>query len=83
MDVEAKVEGAVKIPASDAEEATIIQAVVDSITGHLSKGQKSEPLRKLMGSIWRDGYKKKAIVGEYVFCVRLFKFKVVFGCPVI
>lgn len=74
MDVEAGVEGAVKIPAPDAEKVNIIQAIVDSITGQLSKGQISEPLRKLAGSIWRDGYKKKAIVGEYVFCACLLKF---------
>lgn len=74
MDVEAGVEGAVKIPALDAEEAKVVQAIVDIITGQLSKGQISEPLRKLMGSIWRDGYKKKAIVGEYVFCISILKF---------
>lgn len=65
-DAETGAEVVVTIPAADANQKDIIKAVVDSISGQLSKGKMTEPLRKIVGSIWRDGYKKKAIIGEYV-----------------
>lgn len=65
-DAEAGTDGIIAIPAADAEQEDIVKAVADSISSQLSKGKITRPLGKIISHMCQDGYKNKAIIGEYV-----------------
>ena len=56
-----------EIPASgDDNKEAVIKAVVTNVTAQMESDRKTTALKQLQGHIWREAYKQKKLVGEYV-----------------
>ncbi len=63
-DKEANVEGAVEIPATDANQADIVKACIDNVLAQMDADRKLTSLKQLQGHMWREAYKTGKVAGE-------------------
>lgn len=63
-DVAAQLDGAVPVPAADADSAEQIEALVRVVEWQMAADRKATPLKQLQGQIWALAYESGAIKGQ-------------------